>query len=189
MTNITQFEGGGLSGLANLGNTCFINSCMQIFSHTYELNEFLLQGTYKKKLTPKPESVLLIEWDNLRSALWEKTRMVNPSKFIQTIHKLAKIKGANLFTGFDQNDASEFFMFIIDCFHTALAREVTVGITGNPTTDEDRIAIICYEMMKNEYATNYSEFVKLFFGTMVSQIISINGRYWIALIYFLMVKF
>ena len=176
MTNNTRFEGGGLSGLANLGNTCFINSCMQILSHTYELNEFLLQGTYKKKLAPKPESALLVEWDNLRSALWEKNRMVNPIKFIQTIHKLAKIKGANLFTGFDQNDVSEFFMFIVDCFHTALAREVTVGITGNPTTNEDRIAVICYEMMKNEYAKNYSEFVKLFFGTMVSQIISINGQ-------------
>ena len=31
----------GLTGLANVGNSCYINSCMQIISHTYELNEFL----------------------------------------------------------------------------------------------------------------------------------------------------
>ena len=42
-------SGNGLTGLANLGNTCFINSCMQVLSHTRELNHFLDKdnGTYK----------------------------------------------------------------------------------------------------------------------------------------------
>ena len=38
----------GLSGLANVGNTCYLNACMQILSHTYELNEFLNNKEYKK---------------------------------------------------------------------------------------------------------------------------------------------
>ena len=39
--NIEKYKNKGLSGMANLGNTCFINSCMQVLSHTYKFNELL----------------------------------------------------------------------------------------------------------------------------------------------------
>jgi ubiquitin carboxyl-terminal hydrolase 8 len=172
-----KYKDNGLSGLANLGNTCFINSCVQILSHTYELNEFLNLESYKKKLKNKYESALLLEWDNLRKLLWQTNCIVSPGKFIKTIQKIAQIKGLDIFTGNSQNDLTEFLLFLIDCFHTSLSREIKMTISGSPENETDKIAVQCYEMVKNMYSKEYSEIWNLFYGVHVSEISSLeNGK-------------
>lgn len=167
---ITKYENKGLSGLANLGNTCFINSCMQIMSHTYELNDFLENDSYKKKLKNKYDSALLLEWDNLRKILWKENCIVSPGKFIKTIQKVAHLKKVEMFTGYSQNDVSEFLLFMIDCFHNSLSREIKITVTGNPENETDNLAIKCFEMIKNCYSKDYSEIWNLFYAIHVSEI-------------------
>lgn len=167
--NFEKYKDKGLSGLANLGNTCFLNSTMQILSHTYELNEFLNMQTYKKRLNNKYDSILLVEWDNLRQLLWNENCIVSPYKFVDTIHKLAQIKGKTIFEGYDQNDLTEFLVFIMDCFHNALAREVNMSIEGQINDEKDKIAVACFERIKQMYEKDYSEFWKLFYGIQISQ--------------------
>ena len=65
MKDFKEYENKGLTGLANVGNTCYLNSFVQILSHTYELNQFLQKGEYKNKLNQKPDSVILLEFDKL----------------------------------------------------------------------------------------------------------------------------
>ena len=175
--DITKYKNKGLSGLANLGNTCFINSCIQILSHTYELNHFLDNESYKKKLNNKYDSAILIEWDNLRKMLWNDNCIVSPGKFITTIQKVAKFKNMEIFTGYSQNDVSEFLLFLVDCFHTSISREITITISGKPDTDTDKLALKCFEMVKNMYSKDYSEIWNLFYAVNVSEITRIdNGK-------------
>jgi len=172
--NYEEYKNKGLSGLSNLGNTCFINSCMQILSHTYELNIFLDQENYKKKLKKIIDSVLIIEWDSLRKLLWSKNCVVSPGKFIKTIQKIANFKGKEIFTGYSQNDLPEFLLFLIDCFHNSLSREIKMTISGTPENETDIVAIKCFEMTKNMYSKEYSEIWNLFYGIHVSEIINLE---------------
>jgi ubiquitin C-terminal hydrolase len=170
-----QYSDKGLSGLANLGNTCFINSCMQVLSHTYVLDNFLNNDAFKRLLQKKPETALLLEWNDLRKLLWTENCIIAPNKFLKTVQKIAQIKGRDMFTGFSQNDLPEFLLFIIDCFHTALAREIKMNISGQAENDTDKIAVKCFEMIKNMYTKEYSEIWNMFYAIHVSEISSLTS--------------
>jgi ubiquitin carboxyl-terminal hydrolase 8 len=170
MSFTEKYKNKGLSGLSNLGNTCFINSCMQILSHTYELNEILSAENFNKKLKNKCDSLLLLEWNNLRQLLWNSNCIISPGKFIKTVQKIAHIKDMDMFTGYSQNDLPEFLLFVIDCFHNSLSREIKMSISGQTENETDNIAVQCFEMIKNMYSKEYSEIWNLFYAVHVSEI-------------------
>ena len=77
---------------------------------------------------------------------------------------MVTIKDKSLFTGWAQNDLPEFLLFIIDCFHNSICRQVEMNITGTVKNDKDIMAKRCYEMMQQMYKNEYSEVLKMFYG-------------------------
>ena len=176
MTLYQQYIDKGLSGLTNIGNTCYLNSCMQVLSHTYELNDFLNTSEYKKRINKISDSVILLEWDKLREVLWSSNCTVAPFGFVKAIQNIAQIKSRPLFTGHAQNDVQEFLLFIIECFHNALAREVDMQITGTAQNNTDILAKTCYEMIQRMYKKEFSDMFNVFFGIHVSEISTLTAE-------------
>ena len=143
-----KYKNKGLTGLANLGNTCFINALLQIISHTYELNDLLDGAEYKTKLNDSPDSKLLLSWDELRLLMWSENCTISPGGFIHDIRNISKQKNNSMFASMSQNDMPEFLTFLFDIFHNALKRKVSMTIDGRPKNKRDKMAKMCFEMIK-----------------------------------------
>ena len=169
MDNIfDKYKNSGLTGLVNIGNTCYLNSCLQLLSHTYELNNFL--DSNKRQLNKNNEAKIYTEWNSLRNMMWSENCTIAPYGFVKSVQEIAKTKGYEMFTGFAQNDVFEFLLFIIDCLHETLKREVEMKINGTVKNNKDILAKKCYEMMQNMYKQEYSEILNIFYGISVTQI-------------------
>lgn len=174
--NLNKYENKGLTGLTNVGNTCYLNSCMQVISHTYELNDFLDKEEYKHQINKIADSVILLEWDKLRKIMWSSNCTVAPFGFVKAVQKVATLKSRTIFSGHAQNDVQEFLLFIIDCFHNALAREVDMQISGTECNSTDNLAKTCYTMIKRMYKKEFSDMFDIFYGIHVSEITSLTNE-------------
>ena len=139
----------GNTGLVNLGNTCYLNSTMQIISHIPELNNYLnTNKTYNNVIDTK----ITLEWLELYNLMWSKNCIICPKKFLFYLKEISSKKNS-LFSGNDQNDAIEYFYFIIDCFHNSLNNTNNLKLlkTNNNIIND---AIILYENSNNSIVHN-----------------------------------
>lgn len=175
--NNEYYKNKGYVGLCNLGNTCFLNASVQILNHTYELVEFIQTDKIRQISSTKniPDTTIMNTWSELSTMMWgceEEPCAISPKKFVYEVHQVARIKGRELFTGWGQNDMTEFLLFIVECIHNSICRSIDVVIRGNPSHKKDESAIKCYDMLKTVYSKEYSEVMELFYGIYMSEISS-----------------
>ena len=161
---ISKYSNKGLTGLVNLGNTCFLNSAIQAISHTYELSELLDNSKILEYLNDNSSSVLFKEWNELRKLMWSQNCTIAPKGFLSTVQIVAEKKNQHLFTGYEQNDLSEFLIFLLGCFHDSLKREVDIIVKGEIRNFKDKIALKCLDSYKRLQEKEYSEIIDLFYG-------------------------
>ncbi|TVU03880.1 hypothetical protein EJB05_50566, partial [Eragrostis curvula] len=120
-SNGTKDDTHGLSGLSNLGNTCFMNSAIQALVHTPQLVEYFLEDYSQEINTENPlglQGELAIAFGELLRKLWSAGRTsIAPRAFRSKLTRFAP-----QFSGYNQHDSQELLAFLLDGLHEDLNR-------------------------------------------------------------------
>jgi len=164
-------------GISNLGNTCYLNACIQIFSELKPLSNIIQTKTIENQT--KIETLLWRNWQDILGIMQTGNNkdLLCPNGFIHAIETISKSKKQNFFQDCNnQEDISEFILFFIDGLHECLSREITVSISGHSENETDNFAIEAFKTVKEYIEKQYSEIVDLFYGISISSIRNPEGE-------------
>ncbi|XP_067868283.1 ubiquitin carboxyl-terminal hydrolase 20 isoform X1 [Heterodontus francisci] len=124
----------GLTGMKNIGNSCYMNAALQALSNCPPLTQFFLECVGLVRTDKKP--ALCKSYQKLISELWHKKR---PSYVVPTslAHGIKLINP--MFRGYAQQDTQEFLRCLMDQLHEELKEPLSERDSDSSSdTDEKR---------------------------------------------------
>ncbi|KAM8873540.1 ubiquitin carboxyl-terminal hydrolase 20 isoform 2-T3 [Synchiropus picturatus] len=122
----------GLTGMKNIGNSCYMNAALQALSNCPPLTQFFLDCSGLVRTDKKP--ALCKSYQKLISELWHKKR---PSYVVPTSLSHG-IKLVNpMFRGYAQQDTQEFLRCLMDQLHEELKEPLSDFSLSNENVDRD----------------------------------------------------
>ncbi|XP_011407549.2 PREDICTED: ubiquitin carboxyl-terminal hydrolase 19-like [Amphimedon queenslandica] len=165
------FAGPSETGIANLGNTCFMSSILQCLSNTVEVRDFFLGEKYRtdiNKDNPLGCQGQLAEcFYTMIDKLWSgKMAYISPRKIKDLIGSRR-----DEFSGYAQQDAHEFTTFFLDGLHEDLNRIKSKPVTAQIESDGRPDSVVSEESWSNYKKRNDSFIVDLFGGQFKSLLV------------------